>query len=672
MLKNLGKDINLDMTRVAEAQIKKSLAQLTKYAEDCGRTQQESVRRTTDALKKGGADWTTAIQSVHQVVDRLGPDLEVMERRISGINRDGRNITLRTDADGIVKSGAVVSNATLAQQKRDMQEINNLYKQEEQQLRAIWSLKDKLLTARTDSEADAIRAQIRERETLVSTLREERSLKTEGHNTVAKDNSVRILERELQLRHDIKASAEQSKQQVAEVTRLYQEEHRIVQQIAALQNKLPTAGKDRSEIERQIQNQQRLLELIQQQRMTASVGMDTTRLDGMLAKQQQSLAGMQELKDAATQTDQIIKHITKTIVSMVTIYATKAVRDFWKDAIEYAKLYYDQLNEIRIVSGMTAAEAEQFGVKLRKMARDMQVSSTDVAAGAVTYVRQGLPTDVVEDRLENTVRYAKIAAMSFTQASEIITSATNAMEVSAERAVDVFIMMGDSSATSAMEVGTAMQRTMSIAKEVGVSFEWLAAYISTISAKTRQAPETIGRAMSAIFSRLQSIKAKGFSEEDETSVNDVAKALDKANVAIMENSKWRDFSDILEELASKWSTLDDKTRAYIATTMAGTMQRDRMLTLMSDMARGAEGGSQAFYLYEVALNSAGIAQEKYQVYLESVQAAQGAYKTSLEELYATFLSGENIKGYYNTITGLVTLLTQGLQVTDGWTLKLPA
>jgi len=97
-----------------------------------------------------------------------------------------------------------------------------------------------------------------------------------------------------------------------------------------------------------------------------------------------------------------------------------------------------------------------------------------------------------------------------------------------------------------------------------------------------------------------------------------------------------------------------------------------MLTLMSDMARGAEGGSQAFHLYEVALNSAGIAQEKYQVYLESVEAAQGAYKNSLEALFATFMSGENIKGYYNMITGLVTLFTQGLQVTDGWTLKLPA
>jgi TP901 family phage tail tape measure protein len=162
----------------------------------------------------------------------------------------------------------------------------------------------------------------------------------------------------------------------------------------------------------------------------------------MLRSQQENLQNMREIREAATGTNQIVKQITKTIVSMVTIYATKVIRDFWKDAVEYAKLYYDQLNEIRIVSNLTEQEADKLGESYRRLAQEMKVLSTDIVVGAVEFYRQGLPDDVVNERLKSTIQYAKISSMSFKEAAEIITAATNAMEISAERAVDVFAVLG--------------------------------------------------------------------------------------------------------------------------------------------------------------------------------------------------------------------------------------
>lgn len=217
-----------------------------------------------------------------------------------------------------------------------------------------------------------------------------------------------------------------------------------------------------------------------------------------------------------------------------------------------------------------------------------------------------------------------------------------------------------------------MQRSMSIAKEAGVSFEWLGAMIAQISESTRLSAETIGRALASVFSRLQSIKERGFNEDDDTKINDVAKALEKANIAIMQGGKWRSFTDILDELAGKWTDLDDKTKAYITTTMAGTQQRDRLLTLLNDMSKGVEGESRAYYLYAEALEAAGASQEKYEIYMDTVQAAQDDYRNSLEHLYATFMSGNVMKDFYGLLTDLVDAFDRGMEATDGLTLKIPA
>lgn len=99
------------------------------------------------------------------------------------------------------------------------------------------------------------------------------------------------------------------------------------------------------------------------------------------------------------------------------------------------------------------------------------------------------------------------------------------MELEAQKVADVFVYLGDASASGADEIGIAMQKASASAQEAGVSFEWLGAYIAAVSEKTRQAPEVIGTAFNSIMARLHNIKATGFNEEDATRVNDVAKAL---------------------------------------------------------------------------------------------------------------------------------------------------
>ena len=301
----------------------------------------------------------------------------------------------------------------------------------------------------------------------------------------------------------------------------------------------------------------------------------------------------------------------------------------------------------------------------------MNVASTEIATAAVEFWRQGLPEDEVNSRLRSTIQYAKISGLEFEEAAELITAATNTMEISAGRAADVFAYLGDASASGADEIGIAMQKASASAVEFGLSFEWLGAYIATISEKTRQAPEVIGTSINSIMARLHSIKANGYNEEDATRINDVAKALGTIDVALMDSEgNWRDMNDIFDDIAVRWDELDSKTRSYIATTMAGTRQQNYFIALMNDMAKGVEGGSRAYELYAGALNAAGTAAQKYSVWQESVTAAQNRLTAALESFYA-LLDAEWMKGFYDGMAGLVEIITAGTDALGGWNIMIP-
>lgn len=380
-----------------------------------------------------------------------------------------------------------------------------------------------------------------------------------------------------------------------------------------------------------------------------------------------------EAESAQRNMQQLVAQAERWIATMVVM---RGLKNVWSKAVTYAKDYYDAMNEIRIVTMMTEEQAESLGASYRKMAADMSVSSTEIAAAAVEFWRQGLGPEQVEERLKNTTMYAKISALKFEEAAELMTAATNSMGLSSEHVADVWAYLGDASASGADEIGRAMQKVSATAENAGVSFEWLGSYIATLSEKTRQAPEVIGTALNSLFSRLQQIKAKGFNSEDIYGINDIAKALGSLAepIALLDEStgEWRDIPDILNDIAAQWGNLTDKEKAYITTTMGGTRQRNYLLTLLNDMSKAAEDGSRAWELYAGAQEAAGLAMEKYAIYEESVEAAQGRLTAATEEFYSKVLSGDMIKSWYDGLAGIIDVLNKATDATGGWNIKLTA
>lgn len=324
--------------------------------------------------------------------------------------------------------------------------------------------------------------------------------------------------------------------------------------------------------------------------------------------------------------------------------------NFFKDGISYVNDLNKSLTEISIVTGQTQEQVAALGEEYNRLAQNMGVLTKDIAQATVEFYRQGLSQEEVMNRTAVATQYAKISALDFKRSAEILTATVNSMGVDITRASDVFSYLGDATATGADEIGIAFQRVGGTAGAVNLEFEKAASWIAVLSSRTREGAATIGNSIKSILARVQSMKETGFSEEDGTSVNQVAKALDAVNIKLVDNEgNFRNFGTVMDELGSKWVDLDNRTKAYLATTIAGTYQQSRFLNLM-------EGYQDTIPLYEKALASAGTTTEKFALYQQGTEAQLNKLKATWEGLWTASFDSETIRLVVASFNTMATVL----------------
>ena len=407
--------------------------------------------------------------------------------------------------------------------------------------------------------------------------------------TVSAVNDKIASAREKSAERAAKAELAAEQKVVQEAVKLNQE----IQRINAQLNNSSTGAATKDALQAQLQAKVTAYnQYTQEVRNAAEQDKEVLRLQEQItlesAKQADALAEAAR-KEAERKAQQQNDRIGNQIATKLGQFAIRLIREQWNAAVDYAQTYYNKLNEIRTITGKTEEQATRMGDNLRRLAKEMNVTSTELAEAAVTFYRQGLGDEQVEARLEWVTKYAKLAKIEFSSAAELVTAAMNSMakdiDGDVQRVVDVFLYLGDAAATSGEEIGKAMQKASASATEFGLSFEWLGAYIATVAETTRQAPESIGNAFNSMLARMHQIKQKGFNEEDETKINDVAKALKNLGIELLDSEgQWNKMSDIFEAISKQWSDLDSKQRAYIATTLAGTRQQNVFYALMNDMS----------------------------------------------------------------------------------------
>ena len=123
-----------------------------------------------------------------------------------------------------------------------------------------------------------------------------------------------------------------------------------------------------------------------------------------------------------------------------------------------------------------------------------------------------------------------------------------------------------------------------------------------------------------LFSRLGNVKAgkfvatqadmesEDYTEEDWENLNDIETVLDSIGIKLRENATtYKETDELLAEIAEKWKTLNDVEKNAVTTAIAGTRQREMLLTMF-------ENWDSVNRYAEIASNSQGTAVEKMKAY----------------------------------------------------------
>ena len=180
-----------------------------------------------------------------------------------------------------------------------------------------------------------------------------------------------------------------------------------------------------------------------------------------------------------------------------------------QSAINYAKELNDSLTSIQIVTQKSDEEMAKFAESANRAAKELSTTTNRYAQASLIYFQQGLDAEEVEKRAAITVKMANVTGDTAETVSQQLTSVWNNFydgSKSLESYADGMTALGAATATSSAEIAQGLQKFSSIGQTVGLSYEYAASALATITATTRQSADSVGTGLRTLFARLDSLK----------------------------------------------------------------------------------------------------------------------------------------------------------------------
>ena len=322
-----------------------------------------------------------------------------------------------------------------------------------------------------------------------------------------------------------------------------------------------------------------------------------------------------------------------------------------KQAYGYSKNLDRSLNEIRIVSKKSAEDMARFAEQANKAVKALSTTTTNYTDASLIYYQQGLTDQEVLDRTETTIKMANVAGTTAETASQQLTAIWNNFydgSQSLEHYADVMVKLGAATASSSDEISEGIEKFAAVANTVGLSYEYAASALATVTAQTRESASVVGTAFRTLFSRIQGL-TQGETLDDGTTLNKYSQALATVGVQIKDtNGELKGMDEILDNLGSKWNTLAQDQKIALAETVAGVRQWTQLIALMDNWDFFKEN-------LAMAQDADGALEQQAEIYAESWEAARDRTKAAAEDIYDSLINPD----FYIKVDDLITPLLSG-------------
>lgn len=211
------------------------------------------------------------------------------------------------------------------------------------------------------------------------------------------------------------------------------------------------------------------------------------------ARQQEAAAsrsarGQEQLRRGALSTSLSFLGIRgATLAASASFLAGAAAIAVFAKALQSASQFADNLNVFRATTAATAEELERVSDAARALGADIRlpgVTAADAAESMLELAKAGLGVQDSIEGARGVLLLATAAAIENAQAVELAANALNAFQLQgrdATRVADVFANAANAAQGSIVDIGIAFQQAAAAGRQVGLSFEDTAAFLTILA-----------------------------------------------------------------------------------------------------------------------------------------------------------------------------------------------
>lgn len=323
----------------------------------------------------------------------------------------------------------------------------------------------------------------------------------------------------------------------------------------------------------------------------------------------------------------------------------------------------DAMTNLQMATGVSNDQAKELMATYAQLGDQLKAASTDIAASATEWLKQGQSIADSEKLAQDSIILSKIGDLSSEEATSTITAAMKSYDLGVDEVmsfVDKISAIDMASATDVGGLATAFNEVAANARNAGVEVDKLLSYAAVIGETTQESMSSVGTSLNAIFSRMGNIKLSRLKDpETGEDLSNTETSLRNVGIELRESTgEFRDFDEVLDEVASKWNTYSEVTQRSIASSMAGTHHMNEIMVLMQNY------GDVQKYMSESA-DSAGTSMEKYEAYTQSLEGRIQGFTNSFQTLSSTFLNTNLFGSLIDGGSQFLNILTQILDVGGG-------
>lgn len=172
-----------------------------------------------------------------------------------------------------------------------------------------------------------------------------------------------------------------------------------------------------------------------------------------------------------------------------------------RQGVQYIKDLNKEMVNIQVATGMSKDEADKLAITYNGLAKELGATTLEVSASATTWLKQGKNIQETQELIRGSMMLSKLGLIDNAEASSYLTTILNGYKFEVEdvtKIISKMIAVDNASAASVAGISEALSKTASVAKDAGVEFENLIAYIATVQSVTGQTGEVVGQAFDKI------------------------------------------------------------------------------------------------------------------------------------------------------------------------------